>query len=87
MQYDSDPAPALPSVGPRDFVHKLNNLLTVVLGQAESSLESGDPEEMRQALRIILQTSTAIADATRAFAKSNAALGSASRNPRRVDDA
>jgi hypothetical protein len=69
MPQEPDLPPVLPSPGPREFAHKLNNLLTVVLAQAESSLASGDPEDMRRALEVIVATSGTMADAVRAYAK------------------
>ena len=69
MQHDSNPPPALPSGSPREFVHRVNNLLTVIIAQAEISLEHGDAEEMRHGLQAILAASTAMAEATRAFAQ------------------
>lgn len=86
MQQEPDPPPALPSAGSREFVHKLNNLLTVVMSHAESSLEREDPAEMRKALRIIMQASTSMADALRVFARSNHNAGRSSQVSRRTED-
>ena len=82
MQNEPDPPPALPFSGSREFVHRLNNLLTVVLAHAESSLASDDPEEMRRALRVIVEASVSMAKATRVYARPHDTPSSASRTPR-----
>lgn len=75
MDQQPDPSPALPAAAPRDFVHKLNNLLTVVLSSAESALISEDPAEMREALQAIADAAATMATETRAFGRSNQASG------------
>jgi len=67
---------ALPGVSSREFAHKLNNLLTVILADAETGLASGDPEDMRNSLRSVIATTGSIAELTRAFAKSSAVSAS-----------
>ncbi|HUR27568.1 MAG TPA: hypothetical protein VM509_05230, partial [Planctomycetota bacterium] len=64
MEQEPDPSPALPSAAPRDFVHELNNLLTVVLSNAESALLREDPAEMREALQVIADTAASMASVT-----------------------
>ena len=98
MQGDSDPpaalpAPALPSSEPRAFAHRLNNLLTVVLANAESALSGGDPAEMKRALEIIVPATHSMADLVRGFARSPASLVTTmsvdhpARGAQRVEDA
>ena len=69
MQQRLDPAPPPCDAGARDFVHKLNNLLTVVLGDAENSLSSDDPAEMKRALESIATAADSMAEVLRGFAK------------------
>lgn len=66
-------------MGPRDLAHRLNNLLTVVLAHAESSLANDDPAEMRRALAIIAQTSKEMAAVVHDFAKSSSGASHARR--------
>lgn len=73
MIHDSEPPSLLPSPGPRELTHSLNNLLTIVMARAECSLVSGDPEEMRQALESILEASHAMAENVRNYARTHSA--------------
>lgn len=70
MQQAPEPAPALPAPSTRELVHTLNNQLTVVLAHAECAKDSDDPEELRRALRAIVQAATAMADSVRAISRS-----------------
>ena len=85
MENNYDPPAALPSTASRDsspardFVHLLNNQLTVVLAHAETSLGSDDPQELRRALQAILTASNTMADAVRAFSHAIPRPASAAR--------
>lgn len=85
MQQESNLSPALPAAGPREFAHRLNNLLTVVLAHAEAALSSEDPEEMKRALQIIVQSSTSMADVVRNFAKSPGRADSSARSMQGIE--
>lgn len=83
MQHD--PRPALPSPSPRELVHKLNNLLTVVMGHAETAGAGDDIEEMRRALEIIAGASHSMAEHVRTFARLNAMADQAERRAGRSE--
>jgi hypothetical protein len=87
MEQEPDPPPALPSAGPRELIHKLNNLLTVILARAEASLATDDTDEMRRALEIIVSAANSMADATRAYSHANLASRNLSLDTRPVDGA
>ena len=75
MHTRSEPTQPLTAPEPREFAHQLNNLLTVILANAESSLESGDSAEMRRALGVIATTSISMAELARRFARASSASG------------
>ncbi len=79
MQEKADPLPALPAIGHRDLVHRLNNLLTVILAHSESALSSDDPADLRSALEVIAKATTNMAAVVHDFAKANSAAGTANR--------
>jgi two-component sensor histidine kinase len=89
MQQQPDPSPALPAAIPRDlprdFVHKINNQLTVVLAHAETSLSSKDPEEMKRALVAIVEATNSMASTVRAFAQMSALSNSVARSMQRSE--
>ena len=85
MHQEPDPPPALPSTGSREFVHELNNRLTVVLAQAEVALSSEDPDDMKRALQVIAQAASCMADSVRSFAKSPAVARSFARDSQRIE--
>ena len=63
----------------RDLVHRLNNLLMVVLANADSALASDDPASMRRALEVIAQASTHMATALHDFSRSPSGTSSPNR--------
>ena len=81
MPQDHEPPPALPSSPVQGLTHELNDQLSIVLANAEAALSSEDPEEMKRALRIVVESSTAMAATVRTFARSSpaAALAGAMR--------
>ena len=69
MQPDPNPPPALPRASPREFVHRVNNMLCVVLAHAEATKASSDPDELREAMEIIARTASSMADVVRDYAR------------------
>jgi hypothetical protein len=68
MRAQPDPPPALPQVGLRAFIHKLNNQLTVVMAHSELGSDVEDPAEMRRSLRAISRAAMEMAATVREFA-------------------